>query len=81
MRPPGPVHPFVDGNGRGARIMMNADLVCAAERRIIVPTIHLSSYLGGLKARSQNGVTRTLIRALDFLQRLPDAEGLRLALP
>jgi len=63
------VHPFVDGNGRVARIMMNADLVAAGERRIIVPTIFRSNYLSGLKALSHNGVTRTLIRSLDFLQR------------
>ena len=63
------VHPFVDGNGRVARIMMNAELVAAEERRIIVPTIFRSNYLTGLKAMTHNGVTRTLIRALDFLQR------------
>jgi hypothetical protein len=63
------VHPFVDGNGRVARIMMNAELVAAGERRMIVPTIFRSNYLSGLKALSQNGVTQTLIRSLDFLQR------------
>jgi len=63
------VHPFVDGNGRVARIMMNAELVAAGERRIIVPTVFRSNYLSGLKALSQNGVTQTLIRAIDFLQR------------
>ena len=63
------VHPFVDGNGRVARIMMNAELVSAGERRIIVPTISRSSYLSGLKALRQTSVTKTLIRVLDFLQR------------
>jgi hypothetical protein len=63
------VHPFVDGNGRVARIMMNAELVAAGERRIIVPTVFRSNYLTGLKALSHNAITRTLIRALDFLQR------------
>jgi Fic family protein len=63
------VHPFVDGNGRVARIMMNAELIAAGERRIIVPTIFRSNYLSGLKALSQNRVPNTLIRALDFLQR------------
>ena len=32
------VHPFADGNGRIARVMMNAELVGAAEERIIIPT-------------------------------------------
>lgn len=63
------VHPFVDGNGRVARIMMNAELIAEGERRIIVPTIFRASYLTGLKALSHNSVTRTLVRALDFLQR------------
>lgn len=63
------VHPFVDGNGRVARIMMNAELIGAAERRIIVPTVFRSNYLTGLKALSHNAITRTLIRSLDFLQR------------
>ena len=63
------VHPFIDGNGRVARIMMNAELVAAGERRIIVPTIYRSSYMAGLKALSQTGAPRTFIRALDFLQR------------
>jgi hypothetical protein len=63
------VHPFVDGNGRVARIMMNAELVAAGERRIIVPTVFRSNYLTGLKALSHNAITRTLIRSLDFLQR------------
>jgi hypothetical protein len=62
------VHPFVDGNGRVARIMMNAELVAAGERRILVPTVFRSNYLTGLKALSQNGITRTFIRSLDFLQ-------------
>jgi hypothetical protein len=63
------VHPFVDGNGRVARIMMNAELIAAGERRLIVPTVFRSNYLSGLKALSHNGITRTLIRSLDFLQR------------
>jgi hypothetical protein len=63
------VHPFVDGNGRVGRIMMNAELVAADERRIIVPTVFRANYLTGLKALSRNGLTRTLIRSLDFLQK------------
>ncbi|MGH7272645.1 MAG: Fic family protein [Polyangiaceae bacterium] len=65
------VHPFVDGNGRVARIMMNAELVVAGERRIIVPSVFRSNYLSGLKAISQGGITKTLIKSLDFLQRYP----------
>ncbi len=31
------IHPFADGNGRTARIMMNAELVAAGEERIVIP--------------------------------------------
>lgn len=63
------VHPFTDGNGRAARIMMNAELVAAGEERIIIPTAYRTDYLGALKAFSHNGETTPLIRMLDFAQR------------
>jgi hypothetical protein len=63
------VHPFADGNGRAARIMMNAELVAAGESRIIVPTVYRNNYLAALKALSQNGITGALMRTLDFAQR------------
>ena len=63
------VHPFADGNGRAARIMMNAELVAAGENRIIVPTVYRNNYLMALKALSQNGVTGALVRVMDFAQR------------
>ena len=63
------VHPFADGNGRVARIMMNAELVAARENRIIVPTVYRNNYLMALKALSQNGVTGALVRVMDFAQK------------
>jgi Fic/DOC family len=63
------VHPFADGNGRAARIMMNAELVTAGESRIIVPTVYRNNYLMALKALSQNGLTGALVRTMDFAQR------------
>jgi hypothetical protein len=63
------VHPFADGNGRAARIMMNAELVAAGENRIIVPTVYRNNYLMALKALSQNGVAGALVRVMDFAQR------------
>ena len=63
------VHPFADGNGRVARIMMNAELVAASENRIIVPTVYRNNYLMALKALSQNGVTGALVRVIDFAQK------------
>ena len=63
------VHPFVDGNGRIARIMMNAELVTAGEERIIIPTVYRSNYLTALKALSQSGQPAPIVRTLDFARK------------
>ncbi len=63
------VHPFADGNGRIARIMMNAELVAAKEQRIIVPTIYRNNYLAALKTISNYTSAEPLIRMLEFAQR------------
>ena len=63
------IHPFTDGNGRTARIMMNAELVAAGEQRIIIPTVFRNNYLSSLKALTHNGLTEPIIRTLDFAQR------------
>ena len=62
------VHPFADGNGRVARIMMNAELVARDQERIIIPTAYRTDYLGALKAFSHNGHTDPLLRMLDVAQ-------------
>jgi len=43
------VHPFIDGNGRIARIMMNAELVKAGQSKIIIPNVFRDDYLGTLR--------------------------------
>jgi hypothetical protein len=63
------VHPFADGNGRIARIMMNAELETENEQRIIIPTIYRNNYLTALKALTHNKQPQALIRTLDFAQR------------
>ena len=63
------VHSFADGNGRVARIMMNAELAAAGEERIIVPTVYRANYLSAVKALSQTGRPEPLIRMLDYAQR------------
>lgn len=62
------VHPFVDGNGRCARLMMNAELVAGGEARLIIPTVFRSNYLLALKNLSHNQRAQSLIRVLDFAQ-------------
>ena len=63
------VHPFSDGNGRIARVMMNAELVRGGEERIIIPTSYRTDYLDALKALSHNQNFTPLFRMLDFAQR------------
>lgn len=43
------VHPFEDGNGRIARVMMNAELVNRNQCKIIIPTVYREDYLLTLK--------------------------------
>lgn len=43
------IHPFLDGNGRLARVMMNAELVKEKQTKIIIPTVYRDDYLGALR--------------------------------
>ena len=62
------VHPFTDGNGRVARIMMNSELIHLGLCRIIVPTVFRDDYLLALRALSRSNNTAPLLKALDFAQ-------------
>lgn len=62
------VHPFDDGNGRTARLRMNAELSAADEQRIIVPTGFRSDYLGALRRLSRQDDPTVLVRTLDRAQ-------------
>ena len=62
------VHPFNDGNGRIARVMMNAELVAAGQCRIIVPSVYRNEYVGGLRRLSNHGDPDAYIRVLDAAQ-------------
>lgn len=63
------VHPFSDGNGRVARVMMNAELVAGGMRRIIIPTVFRDDYLGALRALSRRGQPAAYLRMMDRVQR------------
>ncbi|MEX2621659.1 MAG: Fic family protein [Egibacteraceae bacterium] len=63
------VHPFDDGNGRVARVMMNAELVAAGQVRIVIPTVYRNNYLAALRGMSANGRPDALIAVLAFAQR------------
>ena len=62
------VHPFMDGNGRTARLAMNCVLSDAALSRIIVPTVYREDYLLPLKALSNNAEARPLVAAMTRIQ-------------
>lgn len=63
------VHPFDDGNGRVARLMMNAELSAADESRLIVPPVYRGEYLGSLSTMSNHDRPDALGRVLGFAQR------------
>jgi hypothetical protein len=60
------VHPFDDGNGRLARVMMNAELVSGGQSRIIIPTVFRDDYLGGLRQLTRNDDASVLIKSLRY---------------
>jgi len=62
------VHPFADGNGRIARIMMNADLVKAEQTKIIIPTVYREDYIGALRQLTSTQLPDTYIRMLQRAQ-------------
>lgn len=63
------VHPFNDGNGRIARVMMNAELVTGGMTRIIIPSVFRGEYLSGLRRMSNENDPTVLIRQIAYAQR------------
>jgi len=62
------VHPFLDGNGRIARVMMNAELVNGSQTRIIIPTVYRDDYLGALRKLTRQDEPSPYIRMLQRAQ-------------
>jgi len=58
------VHPFLDGNGRIARIMMNAEFVSKGQSRIIIPTVYQDDYLGTLRKLTRQGNCTSFIKMM-----------------
>lgn len=63
------VHPFTDGNGRLARLVMNAELSAVGSCRIIVPTLFREEYLDSLRALSRQGDAAPLMAAMQKIHR------------
>jgi hypothetical protein len=68
------VHPFMDGNGRMARVMMNAELVAGGQTRIFIPSVYRNEYVSSLKRltnhRDPQGFTRVMSYAQEFVERI-----------
>jgi len=58
------VHPFLDGNGRIARVMMNAELVNQGQSKIIIPTVYRDDYMGSLRKLSRQQDPKSYIKML-----------------
>ncbi|WEK36368.1 MAG: Fic family protein [Candidatus Pseudobacter hemicellulosilyticus] len=59
------VHPFLDGNGRIARVMMNAELVAAEESKIMIPTVYREDYIGALRRLTRRSDPVVYIRMME----------------
>lgn len=66
------VHPFIDGNGRIARIMMNAELFRGGQARIIVPTVFREDYILALRKLTRSKEPDTYIRVMEKLHKFSD---------
>lgn len=62
------VHPFLDGNGRIARIMMNAEFSAANQFKILIPTVYREDYLLALRKLSRQKDPNSYIRMLEKAQ-------------
>jgi hypothetical protein len=60
------VHPFDDGNGRLARIMMNSELDRRGQSRLIIPSVYRDDYLGALRRLDRADDPSVLVDALRY---------------
>jgi len=66
------VHPFIDGNGRISRIMMNAELFHGGQSRIVVPTVFREDYILALRKLSRSKEPATYIRVMEKLHKFSE---------
>lgn len=62
------IHPFLDGNGRIARVMMNAELVKEKQTKIIIPTVYRDDYLGALRRLTRQKDPEVYVKMLQRAQ-------------
>jgi hypothetical protein len=62
------VHPFMDGNGRMARVMMNAELIAGGQDRILIHSVYRNEYIGSLKRLTNHQDPHSFIRVMSQAQ-------------
>ncbi|MEQ9107840.1 MAG: Fic family protein [Limnobacter sp.] len=62
------IHPFNDGNGRLARLVMNSELSVVGACRIIIPTLFRDEYLDCLRVLSREGNPAPFVSAMQKIQ-------------
>jgi hypothetical protein len=63
------IHPFVDGNGRLSRIVMNAELSRTGLHRIIVPTLFHPQFVDCLRKLTRDNEPADFVRSLAKMAR------------
>ena len=58
------IHPFLDGNGRIARVMMNAEFVNQNQSKILIPTVYREDYILALRKLTRQREPEAYIRML-----------------
>lgn len=61
------IHPFDDGNGQLARLVMNAELSAVNGCRIIVPTLSREQYLDCLRVLTREGDPVPYLKAMQHI--------------
>ncbi len=59
-------HPFIDGNGRIARLGLNAELSAGGQLRLVIPTVFRNDYFAGLRAVTVNGLIDPHVQIMRF---------------
>jgi hypothetical protein len=63
------VHPFADGNGRVARVTMNAELSAVGETRIVIPIVWRNEYFTAVRQLSREANVHLYVRTLAYAWR------------